>query len=294
MICGVAVGKDEIREKDMKTDEPSLLKPISDVVFKQLMTQGKHILKSFLTAALDLGADDLSSLNIDDPHISAGYQDAKTVVLDVRAKTEAGKEIGIEIQLVKHSGFVNRIVFYLCSLFAHQIRQGDNYVHLKRAISIIITGFCFTEEESFVNYYTLRNDKTFTQLSDIIQICTLELPKLKVTDTGALSDWMRFLAFDDEDDLKELDELATKDTGIREAVEMLKYLSKDETLRNLEMSHQKFEWDMASRMADARDEGDYEGTLRVARAALLKGLDINTICDITGLDTETIKSLQED
>jgi hypothetical protein len=37
---------------------------------------------------------------------------------------------------------------------------------------------------------------------------------------------MRFLTFDDE---RELDMLAAKDTGIGKAVEMLKYMSKDET-----------------------------------------------------------------
>jgi hypothetical protein len=69
---------------------------------------------------------------------------------------------------------------------------------------IIIMGFRFTEEEHFANRYTLRNDETFTQFSDIIQVCTLELPKLKETDTGVLSDWMRFLAFEDEDELEVL------------------------------------------------------------------------------------------
>jgi hypothetical protein len=82
---------------------------------------------------------------------------------------------------------------------------------------------------------------------------------------------------------------------------MLKYMSKDETLRSLEMSHQKYEWDVASRIAGARKEGlaegeargDYEGTLRVARAALSEGASLDFIERITGLDAETIKHLQE-
>jgi 3-oxoacyl-(acyl-carrier-protein) synthase len=82
---------------------------------------------------------------------------------------------------------------------------------------------------------------------------------------------------------------------------MLKYLSKEETLHFLEMSHEKYEWDVASRMADAREDGfvegeargDYEGTLRVARAALSEGAPIDFIKRITGLDAEAIKHLQE-
>jgi predicted transposase YdaD len=63
------------------------------------------------------------------------------------------------------------------------------------------------------------------------------------------------------------------------------------------MSHQKYEWDVASRMADARKEGEarghHEGALQVARTALSKGMDVGTIRDITGLDAETIRRLQE-
>jgi predicted transposase/invertase (TIGR01784 family) len=279
-----------LKGDEMNEGKSGLLKPTSDVVFKTLMTQGDDILKSFLAAALDLDADELSALSVYDPHISTGYKDAKMGVLDVRAKTTSGVEIDIEIQLVNSSGLIERIVFYLCSLFVRQIKRGENYARLNRTISIIITGFHLTCEDTFANYYTLRNDVTSTQLSDIIQICTLELPKLKETDTGVLSDWMRFLTVNDE---SEFEAFAAKDAGIRKAVEMLKYLSEEETLQFLEMSHEKYEWDMANRMADARDEGAAEGTLQVARAALLKGLDIGIIRDITGLDAEAIGKLQE-
>jgi predicted transposase YdaD len=51
--------------------------------------------------------------------------------------------------------------------------------------------------------------------------------------------------------------------------------------------------DMANRMAGARKDGLAEGTLRVARAALAKGLSLDTIADITGLDAATIERLQE-
>jgi predicted transposase/invertase (TIGR01784 family) len=270
----------------MKTGELGLLKPTSDVVFKALVTQGDGILKSFLSAALDLDADELSTLSICDPHVSTGRKGTKMGVLDVKAKTASGIEIDIEVQLVNSPGLIERIAFYLCSLFANQLRRGDDYARLNRAIAIIITGFHLTGEDSFANYYTLRNDATSSQFSDIIQVCTLELPKLKETDTGALSDWMRFLTFRDED---ELDVLATKNAGIKKAVEMLKYLSEEETLHFLEMSHEKYLYDVAA----TRREALAEGTLQVARAALLKGLDISTIHDITGLSVDAIKKLEE-
>jgi flagellar biosynthesis/type III secretory pathway protein FliH len=109
---------------------------------------------------------------------------------------------------------------------------------------------------------------------------------------------MRFLTVRDTE---ELDVLATKDAGIRKAVEMLKYLSEEETLHFLEMSHEKYLYDVAATrregiaegIATGEARGHREGTLQVARAALLKGLDINIVRDITGLDADAIRRLQE-
>jgi predicted transposase/invertase (TIGR01784 family) len=140
----------------MKDGESGLLKPTSDVVFRRLMTQGDDVLKSFLAVALDLGEDELSELSIHDPHISAGFEDAKTVVLDVRAQTTSGTEIDVELQLVNVPGLIGRVVFYLCTLFSNQLRRGEDYDSLARAVCIIITGFRFTEEEHFANRYSWR------------------------------------------------------------------------------------------------------------------------------------------
>jgi predicted transposase/invertase (TIGR01784 family) len=266
------------------------------------MTREEEALKGFLAAALRLGKDELSSLSIEDPHIHGKGKDAKWGILDVRVKTAQGIQIDVEIQLAYTVGLTERIVFYLCSLFSQQLRRGDEHTKLNRTISVIITGFRLTEEKHFANYYTLRNDVTSHRLSDIIQICTLELPKLKADDTGTLSDWMRFFTFHDE---CELDMLATKDVRIRKAIEMLKYLSEDETLRAIEDSRGKFEMDMANKMAGARREGLAEGrskglaegrrdeSIKVARAALAKGLPLDTVADITGLDAATVRRLQK-
>jgi predicted transposase/invertase (TIGR01784 family) len=59
--------------------------------------------------------------------------------------------------------------------------------------------------------------------------------------------------------------------------------------------------DAKAQLEYARDEGVRMGmeqgrnaeSAHIARAALLKGLDINIIRDITGLDAETIRRLEE-
>ena len=51
------------------------------------------------------------------------------------------------------------------------------------------------------------------------------------------------------------------------------------------------EWDTEKAKEVWYEEGLEEGVLKTARNALSKGLPIDTICEITGLDIETIKNL---
>jgi predicted transposase YdaD len=46
--------------------------------------------------------------------------------------------------------------------------------------------------------------------------------------------------------------------------------------------------------AEGLESGLEKGREETARNALVKGLPLETICDITGLDMETIKSLHEE
>jgi predicted transposase YdaD len=95
---------------------------------------------------------------------------------------------------------------------------------------------------------------------------------------------------------------------------MLKYMSKEESLQILEQQREKYEWDEYSRLKGARREGFAEGiaegrssglaegiaegerenALRTARAALAKGLSVDLVSDITGLDAATIMQLTRD
>ena len=52
------------------------------------------------------------------------------------------------------------------------------------------------------------------------------------------------------------------------------------------------EWNWDDALAVRYEEGIEEGIEKVARNALAKGLSPDVICTITGLDTETIETLQ--
>ena len=67
-----------------------------------------------------------------------------------------------------------------------------------------------------------------------------------------------------------------------------------------QMSEHKYEMDLQSEkvyarqegLAEGRVEGRAEGVINTARNALAKGLSPEQVCDITGLDPETIARLK--
>ena len=78
------------------------------------------------------------------------------------------------------------------------------------------------------------------------------------------------------------------------AGETLIHISRDE----IEQAHLTTELknilDYQSRWVNAKREGHAEKALEIARNALAKGVSLELIHDITGLDMENIKNLQKD
>jgi len=90
-----------------------------------------------------------------------------------------------------------------------------------------------------------------------------------------------------------INEIIEQEEGIAMASEVLVTISKDEIERARLESELKYELDTQSKLAYAKQEGREEGREEVARNALSKGIPLDLIQDITGLDAETIRELAD-
>jgi predicted transposase/invertase (TIGR01784 family) len=140
----------------------------------------------------------------------------------------------------------------------------------------------------------LYNPKNGARFSDLLEVDTLELPKLPREGDGTkLYLWAQFFRAKEEE---EFDMLAKQDPAIGAAVGKLKELSQDEALQMLAESRQMAQWDEASRLRGARKEGRVEGRtetlLDIARKALAEKLPMETIQTLTGLSRAEILALQ--
>jgi predicted transposase/invertase (TIGR01784 family) len=236
--------------------EKTILSPKSDFIFKLIFGDKRNtdILQSFLQAVLDIPPEEYERITVVDPHLKREDALDKLSVLDVKIHTASGHVIDVEIQVEDVPNMRERIALYTSKLVAEQIAKGDEYDVIKRVISIVITDYVLLpEEEQYHNVYRWLNVKTHRVFTDLIELNTLELPKVpQQADQSELWDWMRFLKCEKQE---ELEMIATKNPQLKKAVGILMDLSADERTRLLEESHQKAVWDQNSRMNGAFKQG---------------------------------------
>jgi predicted transposase/invertase (TIGR01784 family) len=99
--------------------------------------------------------------------------------VDVRLKTRSGKIIHVEIQRDNFPEMRKRIVFSDAKMITGQIRKGNDYKVIKRVISIIITDHpLISESPHYHHRFTFYDPETAVEFTDLIEIHTLEIPKL--------------------------------------------------------------------------------------------------------------------
>jgi len=226
-----------------------------DLVFKLIFGDQRNtdILASFLKSVLDIPEEEYERITIVDPHVKAEYFDDKYGILDVKIHTKSGKVVHTEIQVDPIREMDERVIYYQSKLVTEQIGSGQNYMAIKKAVSIIITDYKLLPGSEMYHHQFRYRTKDNVELTDLVEINTLELCKLpQETDKTELWNWMRFIETNNEEELKML---ATKNPELKKAVGVLKELSADEQMRMLAEAREKARRDEASRVNWARDEG---------------------------------------
>ena len=85
---------------------------------------------------------------------------------------------------------------------------------------------------------------------------------------------------------------------IKEANKELDILSGDEDVRRMAELRQKYVMEMASAKSDGYDEGLAKGeenkAIDIAKKMLQKKMDVDVICEVTGLDKDIVENLKCD
>ena len=276
-----------------------ILSPKVDFVFKKIFGNEKHpnILISFLNAVIK-PTDLIKSVQIKNTDIEKEHIEDKYSRLDIKAVTNNGEHINIEIQVKNEYNMIKRSLYYWSKMYEGQLTKGQDYDTLSRTICINILDFKYLKNDNFHNCYRLKEKTTNEELTDVMELHFIEIPKLrKLENSEDISDMLEaWITFIESPTSELIDKLEMSSDEIKEAKEELLRLSGNDKER--ERYEKRFEsiLEQNSLLANAErkglERGIMEGKLEIAKNAIKNNLDDNTIKIITGLSLEEIKELR--
>ena len=234
--------------------------------------------------------------------------------VDIKAKTEQGEIIIVEVQLTRQLYYLQRMLYGVSKAITEHIEIGDKYDKVKKVYSINILYFDLGQGDDY-----LYHGKTVfkgVHTGDLLKVNTREQDEIKMrvpedvfpeyfiirinnfndVATTPIEEWIDYLK---NGRIKE----DTVTPGLQEARKKLQYMSMNEKERHAYEAHMddimvqndvldtaKMEGREEGR-AEGRAEGIKENTLAIARKMKAGGMSAATISEITGLSEEDIERL---
>ena len=283
--------------KNIKTLSPKL-----DVVFQALFGEvgNESITKGFLETILERKIDsiDLSK----NPILRREFKDEKLGVLDIIAKLDKNEICNIELQIVDKKNIIERILYYWSRLYSRQIKSGEDYKILQKAIVILITDFKIEnlEELDYHSRWKIMEDKQGKKiiLTQKLEIDIIELPKIigKEKEQDNLLDWLYFL---ENPKSERVTEKMKENENLKEAVKKLDNLSEDEKMQRIADLRQKaimdekaiYEKGLEVGIEKGIMEGSQKEKIEIAKKMLKLKIDKETIAEATGLTEQEIEKI---
>jgi hypothetical protein len=114
----------------------------NDFVFRRIFATHPDILRGLLNDLLErIGEGTIVSLDYLPSEQLPLAEGAKLSILDVRCKDRAGTTFVVEMQLIHHPGFINRVVYNACKAYAGQLKAGDWYTKSTDVVAVSICDF---------------------------------------------------------------------------------------------------------------------------------------------------------
>ncbi len=283
--------------KNIKTLSPKL-----DVVFQALFGEvgNESITKGFLETILERKIDsiDLSK----NPILRREFKEEKLGVLDIIAKLDKDEICNIELQIVDKKNIIERILYYWSRLYSRQIKSGEDYKILQKAIVILITDFKIEnlEELDYHSRWKIMEDKQGKKiiLTQKLEIDIIELPKIigKEKEQDNLLDWLYFL---ENPKSERVTEKMKENENLKEAVKKLDNLSEDEKMQRIADLRQKaimdekaiYEKGLEVGIEKGIMEGSQKEKIEIAKKMLKLKIDKETIAEATGLTEQEIEKI---
>ena len=256
--------KNQTNEKGTQREpRKSTLLPKNDVVFQTLFTRGTdNITKALLEDILKIK---INKIDLDkSKDLLNDNMRSKNGRLDVRAELNGNIDCDIEMQLVPHEKMLERFLYYWAKMYTANIKQGEGYSTLKKAISIIILDAEIPLLEKISKAHTEwriteRNSEKII-LTDYFEMHIIVISKAveeyKSNKKDEVLQWMMFL---NNPENSEVSEIMKTNNDIKEAKVELEKISQDEAIRRQALNEEIARRDYEQGMIDATQKGIKQG-----------------------------------
>ena len=297
-----------------KIREVERLPITDDYIFKRVFAfeGNESVLKDFLEAILK---KDIKEVTIKNPEIIPYEKDEKRGLLDIKAETDDGTILDIEMQMKDRKDTEERGIQYLGNMITSQLQVGDDYTKLKKSIVIFITNYNFLKRNSYHSVGKMKFDETLEEeyvdmgyeqeeqiASKYIEFHYIELPKYKKREPSKftkLDQWMCVFTQRKEEIM-----LAEKENKeIKKAMNTLDFISEDPKERErhnsiimaeynrLTSEHNFFEAGVEEGIEKGIEKGKEEERKEIAKKLLKIRIPIEQIIETTGLTKQEIEEL---
>ena len=209
----------------------------SDYVFRAAFGRDRDdsraALMAILNIILDRKNDPIRSIEIKNPIDTAEKPSEKETVMDVRAETNQGEQLDIEMQAGLLFIYPNRVFFYGGRLVNSSLQKGEEYDTMKKSIVVsIINGKLFPSISFCHNIFEVRECNTGLLHSDRLSFHFLELGKVNkdkpISGMTCIEKLAFYLKYANDEEMKDYVDEILAEEGFAMAKKAYSDLTKDE------------------------------------------------------------------
>ncbi|MEI3052263.1 MAG: Rpn family recombination-promoting nuclease/putative transposase [Prevotella sp.] len=271
------------------------LDPKADLTFKKIFAGHPDLLISLLNALLPLKRNQqIKSIEYLPTELVPVDPLHKDTIVDVRCRDVEGRQFVVEMQMAWTDAFKQRVLFNASKAYVSQAEMGCKYEDLQPVYSLNLVNEIFEKDmKEYKHNYHIVHDKRTKKVIEGLCFTFIELPKFHphtMKEKRMTVLWLRFLT-EINDKTQEVPAELLESPEISKALEEVKISAfTAEELR----AYDKF-WDRVSSektlMEGRYDEGKQDKALEIAQNLKSAGMDVDTICKMTGLSKEEIEEL---
>jgi len=270
------------------------LDPKSDLTFKRVFGEHKHLCLSLLNSMLPL----------EKPIVSIEYQTGELIpelvyvlrntIVDVRCTDSVGRQFLVEMQLFWDESFKSRVLLNASKAYVRQLDKAKDFNLLKPVYALNFVNDTFEKspemKDEYYHHYKIVNINNTKKQIKGLEFFFVELPKFKPQNRPEkkLHElWLRFLTEISEKTEAVPKELLENDY-IREAIG---YMERGAYTK--EQLDAYFQWNVdtmtaRSMLSNAEAKGEAKVWEKMVVNSHRAGLPVETISTITGLTSEEI------